>query len=266
MRPELLRATETERRNALPHDEFLGLRFSRLPLADTLRAIVDHCDQPYAYVVTPNAPHVVMVHGQPDVFFPIYRGAWLSLCDSQVVRRLAALQYLALPLVTGSDLVAALLAEQNVAEVRGGRKRLLIYGPDRGTGQALRARYPRLDFEILAGPIGLAKDAALRQQAARDCLARDWDILLLCVGCPAQELIAAELAQQGCRRGVALCVGASIDFVTGRSVRAPKIMQTLGLEWAFRLTREPRRLWRRYLIDAPQVLRIFLGDLFARPR
>ena len=247
-----------------PQTEFLGLPFSRLTLAQSVRAIADRSDEGFAYVVTPNAPHVVTVHRQPELLFPIYRGAWLSLCDSQVVRRLAALRRLSLPLVTGSGLVAALLAEQDAPSPPGGRKRILVFGPDQETEQALRARYPRIDIEVLPGPMGLAKSAPLRAEAARACMARRWDILLLCVGCPQQELIADELKRQGCQKGVALCVGASIDFVVGHSVRAPKIFGMLGLEWAFRLMLEPRRLWRRYLVDAPQVLRIFLGGTIAR--
>jgi exopolysaccharide biosynthesis WecB/TagA/CpsF family protein len=246
-----------------PQTEFLGLPFSRLTLAESVRAIADRRGQDFAYVVTPNAPHVVTVHRQPELF-PVYRDAWLSLCDSQVVRRLAALRRLSLPLVTGSDLVAALLAEQDGSSPPGGRKRILVFGPDQETEQALRARYPRIDIEVLPGPMGLAKSAHLRAEAARACMARRWDILLLCVGCPQQELIADELKRQGCQSGIALCVGASIDFVVGRSVRAPQIFRRLGLEWAFRLMLEPRRLWRRYLVDAPQVLRIFLGGTIAR--
>jgi exopolysaccharide biosynthesis WecB/TagA/CpsF family protein len=246
-----------------PHQEFLGLPFCRLSLAATVRALVDRRDEGYAYVVTPNAPHVVTVHRQPELF-PVYRGAWLSLCDSQVVRRLAGLRGLSLPLVTGSDLVAALLDAQNAPSPPEGRKRILVFGPDQEIERTLRMRYPHADIAVLGGSKGLGQSAQLRIEAARACLAREWDILLLCVGCPAQELIADELRRQGCGRGIALCVGASIDFIVGRSVRAPKVLSRLGLEWAFRLMLEPRRLWRRYLIEAPQILRIFLGELSAR--
>ncbi len=46
-----------------------------------------------------------------------------------------------------------------------------------------------------------------------------------------------------------MAVGATIDFEAGNVVRAPQWMNAAGLEWAFRLWREPKRLWRRYLID-----------------
>ncbi len=99
---------------------------------------------------------------------------------------------------------------------------------------------------------------------ARACVHRQWDIALLCVGCPAQEQIARQLAELGCKSGIALCVGASIDFLTGARARAPLWLQRLSLEWAYRLVREPRRLWRRYLVELPKILRILLQERLGR--
>jgi N-acetylglucosaminyldiphosphoundecaprenol N-acetyl-beta-D-mannosaminyltransferase len=111
----------------------------------------------------------------------------------------------------------------------------------------------------MPAPGALAQSADLRLALARACMSRSWDIVLLCVGCPAQELIARQLAELGCKSGIALCVGASIDFLTGARVRAPLWMQKLGLEWAYRLAQEPARLWRRYLVQSPKILRIFMA-------
>jgi exopolysaccharide biosynthesis WecB/TagA/CpsF family protein len=247
-----------------PHDEFLGLPFCLLTLAQSIELIVRRCEGPYGYVVTPNASHVVAVREQPDRLLPVYRGALMSLCDSQIIRGLATLDRKSLPLVTGSDLVAALLADQNAADPQFGRKKLLVVGPDRTTERALRARYPHVDVRVLPAPSGLAQNAELRLQVARACLSRQWDILLLCVGCPAQELIASQIGQLGRSSGIALCVGAAVDFVTGRRVRAPHLLRKLGLEWAYRLASEPSRLWRRYLIESPKIIRIFLTTRPAR--
>src|SRR5215475_10201240 len=68
------------------HAEFLRLPFCLLNLEQTVRLIVDECQGPFAYVVTPNAQHVVAVHEQPEPLSAIYRNAWLSLCDSQIIR------------------------------------------------------------------------------------------------------------------------------------------------------------------------------------
>jgi N-acetylglucosaminyldiphosphoundecaprenol N-acetyl-beta-D-mannosaminyltransferase len=249
---------------ALPppaHADFLGLRFCLLPQAEVVRRIIADAGPPYRYVVTPNAYHVVAAHESPDRLLPIYRDAWLSLCDSRIVRALARLERHALPLVTGSDLVAALLVTLSRPH---SAKRILVVGPRRDVAAALRAAYPDLNFDILPAPAGLSQNAELRLAIARACVHRQWDIVLLCVGCPAQEQIARHIGELGRTSGIALCVGASIDFLTGARARAPLWVQRLSLEWAYRLLQEPRRLWRRYLVESPKILHIFLHERLGR--
>jgi exopolysaccharide biosynthesis WecB/TagA/CpsF family protein len=65
-------------------------------------------------------------------------------------------------------------------------------------------------------------------------------------------MLAQRLRQRAVARGLVLCVGASIDFVTGKQQRAPVWMQRLGIEWLYRLGQNPRRLARRYLIRSPR--------------
>ncbi len=250
----------------IAHAEFLGLPFALLSQGEVIDAIMADRGAPYRYVVTPNTYHVVAAHEAPAQLLPVYRTAWLSVCDSRIVRALARLDRKALPLVTGSDLVAALLARLNAQERRGLPRRILIVGPPHGVAAALRAAYPRLIVEVLPAPNGLTHDEERRLGVARACLDREWDIVLLCLGCPAQELIAHKLAELGRRSGIALCVGASIDFLIGARSRAPRWLQRLGLEWAYRLAREPQRLWRRYLVDSPKILRIFIAARSPRGR
>ena len=57
--------------------------------------------------------------------------------------------------------------------------------------------------------------------------------------------------------GVGLCIGASIEFLSGAKRRAPLWVRRLRIEWAFRLASEPRRLWRRYLIEGPRIFAIW---------
>jgi len=245
-------------RERAPHDEFLGIRFANLNREQTVRLILDDCDGPFAYVVTPNTHHLVTLYEKPDILLPVYHDAWLSVCDSQILRGLAVLDGLSLPLVTGSDLVAALLSDQNTDAPRSGRKKILVVGPEIGAEQILQARYPRSNIRVMPAPAQLAQRADLRSQVARACTEQPWDILLLCVGFPTQELIANLIAKSGRKSGVALCAGAAIDFLTGRQSRAPRWMQKFGLEWAYRLGQQPGRLWRRYLVECPKIVRIYL--------
>ena len=70
------------------------------------------------------------------------------------------------------------------------------------------------------------------------------------VGSPQQELIAARVTGG---TGFGLCIGAALEFLTGDQVRAPLVLRKTGLEWAYRLASNPRRLWRRYLVEGPKV-------------
>jgi UDP-N-acetyl-D-mannosaminuronic acid transferase (WecB/TagA/CpsF family) len=74
------------------------------------------------------------------------------------------------------------------------------------------------------------------------------------LGSPLQEMIARKLQERGTARGLALCVGASINYMTGVERRAPPWMRQIGFEWLFRLLLQPRRMAYRYLIRGPRIL------------
>jgi UDP-N-acetyl-D-mannosaminuronic acid transferase (WecB/TagA/CpsF family) len=61
------------------------------------------------------------------------------------------------------------------------------------------------------------------------------------------------LKVRGKARGLALCIGASINFLTGVERRAPKWMQRIGMEWLYRLVHDPVRLAKRYLVRGPRI-------------
>lgn len=81
-------------------------------------------------------------------------------------------------------------------------------------------------------------------------------LVFIGLGCPKQETFAAE--HRAGIRAVQLCVGAAFDIHAGLAPMAPRWMQNAGLEWLYRLGREPRRLWRRYLVGNAQFLRLCL--------
>jgi len=212
---------------------------------------------PFRYVVTPNVDHLVRLEALGEraplgrELWQAYRGAALTLCDSRVLARLARFYGIALALAPGSDLTVRLFDE--VAQPG---DRIAIIGGDAALLAALRARFPALDLVQHVPPMGMLRDpTALAAATAfgRDSGAR---FLLLAVGSPQQEVLAARIAADGGAHGCALCIGASLDFITGRQRRAPLAVQKLGLEWAHRLASQPGRLWRRYLVDGPRIFRL----------
>lgn len=86
-------------------------------------------------------------------------------------------------------------------------------------------------------------------------------ILFVGLGCPKQERWMA--GQRGRVPAVMLGVGAAFDFIAGAKAKAPPWVQRAGLEWAYRLAHEPRRLWRRYLYHNPRFVAVFARQLWA---
>jgi N-acetylglucosaminyldiphosphoundecaprenol N-acetyl-beta-D-mannosaminyltransferase len=173
------------------------------------------------------------------------------LCDSRVLARLARWYGVALPLAPGSDLTARLFEEVALPG-----DRIAIVGGDAALLATLESRYPRLSFVQHVPPMGLLHDAGALDAAAAFGGAAQARFLLIAVGSPQQEIVAARIAEVPGARGIALCIGASLDFIAGRQRRAPRVVQRLGLEWAHRLASQPRRLWRRYLVEGPHIFRM----------
>jgi N-acetylglucosaminyldiphosphoundecaprenol N-acetyl-beta-D-mannosaminyltransferase len=230
---------------------FLGVDFDRLDLAATEAWLTDRpANAPFAFVITPNVDHVVKLDRAPHdaEIRTAYAAATLRLCDSRIVAKLARVRGLDLPVVPGSDLTAFLF--QQIAQAG---DRLCLIGGDAAMLAALRALRPDLDIVQHIPPMGMLRnpDAMAAAEAfIRDAKAR---FTLLAVAMPQQEILALRVAQAGGARGIGLCIGASLDFLTGRKARAPLWMRKASLEWLHRLLSEPKRLWRRYLIEGPRI-------------
>jgi N-acetylglucosaminyldiphosphoundecaprenol N-acetyl-beta-D-mannosaminyltransferase len=232
----------------------LGLDFADLAAQAAAATVAARpADEPFAYVVTPNADHLARLSRRPDLL-PAYRNAWLCLLDSRVIARVARLLGLrAPPVAVGSD-VTALLLQQHLQP----GERVTIVGLPPAL---LRALVDRCGLAAPAHhnpPMGFAADRAAFAETVDFVLAHPARFTFLAVGSPQQEILAATIAATGRATGMGLCIGASLAFLTGTMRRAPAWMQTAGLEWLFRLGCEPRRLWRRYLIDSPLVLWLLL--------
>ena len=215
-------------------------------------------------VFTPNVDHVVLASRDPELA-RAYGAVDVSLADGMPV--VWASRLLGTPLpekVSGSDLVLP-LAER--AAQRGWRTYLLGGAPGvaEEAARRLQARFPGL---VLAGTdaprVTLEADAEGDHALARLAAARP-QLVLVALGAPKQEVwIHRHRAALG--PAVAVGVGAALDFVAGRVRRAPRWVSRAGLEWLWRLGREPRRLWRRYLVQDPAFAAILWRELRDRRR
>ncbi|MBI0539065.1 glycosyltransferase [Roseomonas sp. KE2513] len=241
------------RENLIERQRPFQARLDDLRLEDALGLIAGRDPAaPFAYVVTPNADHVLRLEAPEGASLrPVYQAAWLSLCDSRILRFLLGLRGYQLSVVPGSDLVAALFERVVRPETP-----VTLIGGTAEVAARLRARFGLAALAHHEPPMGFEADPAAVEACVRFVLDHPARFVLLCVGSPRQERLAAHLAATGEARGVGLCVGAAVEFIAGVKRRAPAWVQRAHLEWLHRLASEPRRLWRRYLAQAPALLRL----------
>lgn len=236
---------------------FLGLRFALLDEAAACDWVVAGSRTPtFRYLVTPNVDHVVRLHRSADpsrdLLWRAYDEADLRLCDSRILALLARRSGMDLPVVAGSDLTARLLATALPAGTR-----IALVGGNDAQRRWLAAARPEAQIFHHQPPMGLRTDPAARATVAAFVEEVQAHLTLLTVGAPQSEMIAQLIKARGRAGGVALCVGASLEFLAGEKRRAPRFLQAAKMEWAFRLASEPRRLWRRYLIEGPAIFGIW---------
>lgn len=232
---------------------FLGFDFSGFDLDQAVDAVAARAsiDGAFAYVVTPNVDHVVGLSSEP-ARRALYDGAWLTLNDSSILKRLGKRVGLNLPVATGAD-----LAERLFDGVIDRREPITIIGGDKAMIEELKRRYALTDVRWHRAPMGLKHKPEAIVKAAAFAAMQPSRYTFICVGAPQQELIAYAIAQRGDAMGVGLCVGAALEFLSGQTQRAPVWMRSAGLEWLYRLSSEPSRLWRRYLVTGPKVFSLF---------
>jgi N-acetylglucosaminyldiphosphoundecaprenol N-acetyl-beta-D-mannosaminyltransferase len=214
-------------------------------------------------VFTPNVDHVV-VASESEEFRQAYREVSLSLVDGMPVFWASRLLGRPLPeKVSGSDLFEPLLAK---AAERG--LPVFLFGGMPGTAElaAERLQHQFSGLKVVGtfapkmSASGVIEDEEATLKILQDSGAK---LVFVACGAPKSELFSARVRTQ-LSPMVLLCVGAAIDFAAGTAKRAPRWVSRIGLEWAYRLLREPRRLAKRYLLRDPKFFWLLSRQLFSR--
>lgn len=250
-----------ERRTASRHVWFLNTAFDRIGFDTALERIAMRRPRaPFTFVVTPNVDHLVrMKHDR--ALAPLYAQAWLTVCDSRVLELLAFMSGESVDVTPGSDLTEALFETAIDRD-----EPVVVIGGSQAVIDGVRARYGLTDLRWHEPPMGLRHKPDAIAACAAFVAANPARFVFLCVGSPQQEMIAEACLERGDCTGVGLCVGASLDFLSGQARRAPHWIQRLRLEWLHRLSEEPARLWKRYLVEGPKVLVLWWEWRKARAR
>lgn len=232
---------------------FFGLPFDDIGREDLIYCILNGIDRPFVYVVTPNVDHVVRAYQKSDLK-SVYQNAWFSVCDSNVLRFLfKTKRYPNIELITGSDLTADILNFSHDLKLS-----ITIIGGGENAIKKIRSLYPECIFKHLNPSMGFINNPLEIDEIVNFVCSSASHLTLFCVGSPQQELLATKVFESKAAKGVGLCVGASVNFITGDSSRAPKFFRYIGFEWFYRLATNPAKLWHRYLVKGPKIFFIAL--------
>jgi N-acetylglucosaminyldiphosphoundecaprenol N-acetyl-beta-D-mannosaminyltransferase len=217
------------------------------------------------YVCVANV-HTVMAFSEDPALREAVLGSSLNLPDGQpLVWAVSALGYDLGSRVYGPELMLRACARAATS----GQRMFLYGGHNQGAlvdlALNLRHRFPGV--RIVGGyapphrPLSDEERAAVADEINRSRA----DVVWVGIGVPKQEKWMAQMREQ-IEAPVLVGVGAAFDFHAGRVPQAPNWMQEVGLEWAYRLAREPRRLWRRYLRYNPRFVGSFARQLVEHRR
>jgi exopolysaccharide biosynthesis WecB/TagA/CpsF family protein len=249
-RREAVAPSKTKLRHCLWVNDMTNvLMIDDYELAEACAIVTAFGSERFGYVVTPNVDHVIRHYHDPE-FRALYAQAAYVFLDSHFLAHLFGfLKRQRHRVSPGSDLTAAVMSSvikpNDVAVMVGGSAE---------QAQELRARFGLKALRHIDPPMNFIRDNV----AVESCLraieeSSPFRFCFLAIGSPQQEIIAQKLKERGVARGLALCIGASINFITGVERRAPLWIRKSGFEWLFRLVQNPRRLAKRYLVHGPRI-------------
>jgi len=236
--------------------KFMNIEIDNLTMEETLERIDTLIQQnKNTYAVTPNVDHIVQLE-HDDELYEIYKNADLILTDGKPLLWIA--KWYGTPIkekISGSDLFPLLC---KMAAQKG--YTMFFLGAAEGiaakAAKNLMKRYAGLNIVgTYSPPFGFEKDNAEIQKMINMIKKAHPHILIVGLGCPKQEKFIFRYREQ-LGVPISLGLGASLDFEAGNIKRAPKWMADHGLEWLFRITQDPKRMAKRYLINDRKILRL----------
>jgi len=201
-------------------------------------------------VVTPNVDHLMILQ-KDEYFYRIYKNTDYILCDSKIVQ--IASFFLKTPIkykISGSDFFPEFCRYH---KRNSGIKIFLLGSADGVAKKAARRINAWIGRPIIVGSIspsfGFEKNDKECSDILHEINISGASVLAIGVGAPKQEKWIAKYKQKMPNIKIFLAIGATIDFQAGVIKRSPSWISNIGFEWLYRLFCDPKRLWKRYLIN-----------------
>ncbi|OUR61403.1 hypothetical protein A9Q74_09570 [Colwellia sp. 39_35_sub15_T18] len=205
-------------------------------------------------VVTPNIDHLarIVTEGKSSELKAIYSRASLCLCDSRILQKLLKRKNKIIDeVIPGSTLTQLLFDEKHMLD-----KKVLVVGGEQHVFDILVKKHPELNLHHINPSMGFINNANEVDKVIEYAEQIQPNFIFLAVGSPRQEILAEKL-QLSLKKGVALCIGASILFLVGEEKRAPEWIQSCHLEWCYRMLQNPKVLVKRYFGNFLKLQRIY---------
>lgn len=226
--------------NAMKQEELIGL-IEDIPLRS------DSC----SYVVFAGVPSLVLAH-ESDEVAASQNNATICAMDGMPVAKMALKRGIECERCGGPDIMIKII-ERGIPL----HKRHYLYGSSPETIKRLEAnlkeRFPEIQIVGKFAPPYRELTAEEDKEVVSWINAAKPDYVWVGLGAPKQDLWM-QAHQHVFHDCILMGVGAAFDFYSGTVKRAPEFVRNAGLEWLYRLLREPGRLWRRYLLNGPKFL------------
>ncbi len=229
---------------ALAYLDGWGINMPNMDAA--IATIIERAKRAAAFTVfTLNLDHLAKLRSDEN-FRRAYRNADIVTADGAPVAWLARWQNKIITRATGADMLVPLLEAAAEADLP-----VFLFGSsDDVLAKAARELNDRtegfLDIVGTLSPSSTFDPEGPEADAAIESIVRSRSrICIVALGAPKQEIFSERARAKGVACGM-ICAGASLDFIAGTQIRAPRILRTLGLEWTWRLATNPRRLAKRY--------------------
>lgn len=219
---------------------------------------------PTRLVIPVNGQVFVLAHRQPEFAAVIQQAEDVVLDGISVHSGVRMLNDPDADRVPGVDLMMQLCRDANAHSLR-----IMLLGGRPGSGENMKAMLatecPNLSVGVNCPPMGFDQSVEGILEVTSQIKGFAPDILFVAFGAPRQEMFMDRYIRP-LGVPVAVAVGGSFEMLSGMVQRAPKWMQDVGLEWAFRMVKEPRRLLWRYVSTNSAFVWILLSEMIAGRR
>jgi len=242
---------------ALNRQKFMNTYIDNVTMEEAIGHI-EECIQKkkIGQVITPNVDQIVRMEWD-DYFKKICDNCELLLVDGHPLIWIAKLY--GKPFkekICGSDLIPVLC---NIASKKGYSVFFLGAAPGIAAKAAEIMRKQNLGLKIAgtySPPLGFEKDPEELERINKMLLESEADMLFVGMGVPKQDAFIYENMYKY-KIPMSFSIGGTIDFIAGIQKRAPKWVSKIGFEWMYRLLHDPRRMFKRYIVDDMKIIRLY---------